>query len=158
IKGLETIRQKLGSGGNAAKPQMPQMPLNTRPSAPANANDPYNPYNPGNNAEMFGSPYDSNQFQQPQADDSWSPATSVDWGRGNPPADGSGKKINEPTASEFDSWVAKLPLDGKKKENPLPPQPMPRRGTVDMPPVPVTSTDDQYNIPSAYNAGDDPFR
>ena len=158
IKGLETIRQKLGSGStSASKPQMPQMPTNLRPASPPPQADPYNPYNPSTN-DSFGSPYDSNQFQQPQADEGWVPATSVDWGRGNGPAYGSGKKINEPTASEFDSWVAKLPLDGKKREDQPPPQVMPRRGTVDMPSMPVTSTDDQFNIPSTFNAGDDPFR
>ncbi|MBX3085670.1 MAG: tetratricopeptide repeat protein [Anaerolineae bacterium] len=157
IKGLETIRQKLGNTMSSSKPQMPQMPMNTRPVAPPPAQDPYNPYNPASN-DTFGSPYDSNQFEQPQMDEGWSPATSVDWGRGGGPAYGSGKKIKEPTASEFDSWVAKLPLDGKKREDPPPPQVMPRRGTADIPPLPVTSTDEQFNIPSSYNAGDDPFR
>ncbi|MFN8420173.1 MAG: hypothetical protein U0528_13170 [Anaerolineae bacterium] len=161
-KGLEVVKQKLGASAPKAAPP---SPTSSAPAQPAPS-----PYD-------FGSPYDSGVVNMGSGSystasssaDLWSSsdqayeeptASSVDWGKGSAPAYGSGQNVPQPSAKEFDSWVAKLPLGGKAKE-PEQPQtraPQTMRTTADMPPIDVEATEEQFNIPSAYDRDDDPFR
>lgn len=158
-KGLETIRGKLG---NAPKPlQSPSNPV--QPISPANPPSPYDispyddPYNPFNAPPTFDNTPASGVL------DPSLPNSSVDWARGSAPAYGSGKQVQEPTAKDYDSWMAKLPLDAKASRKPEPPAPPPastrQRGTSDLPPLDYTAADDQFNLAaSPYNVSNDPFQ
>jgi hypothetical protein len=149
-KGLETIRGKLG---NAPKPlQSPSNPV--QPISPSNAPSPYD-------ISPYDDPY--NPFNAPSTFDTSLPNSSVDWARGSAPAYGSGKQVQEPTANDYDSWMAKLPLDAKASRKPEPTTPPPassrQRGTSDLPPLDYTAADDQFNLAaSPYNVSNDPFQ
>jgi hypothetical protein len=89
-------------GGGSPTLNTPASPAQNAPqNAPAPWDD-FDGFNNTNNNSAFGNgAFDTN-----------APATSVDWGRGNAPAYGSGQADPQPSNDEYDSWMANLPIQG----------------------------------------------
>lgn len=127
-KGLETVNQKLAARGGGAgqpaafsAPSTPSGPVSeSPPSAPIGAEFATMSGDSLMDQQAAGDPFESwsslGAEQSPPADPAPDPlasASSVDWVRDDKPAMyGSGKKVDLPSAREYDDWVQSLNLDG----------------------------------------------